>query len=1024
MLERVLQSHVLVNLVFLLVISLGFAAYLQMPREQYPEINFNWINIITTLPGASAGDVEHSITEPLEEAINVIAGVRYVRSNSREGISKIVVRFNDIDERTFDKKLNELRRDIQNKANEELPEGADPPLVTEVTSGNSMPTAMLVLQGSVDSEALRLYGERVKRDLRRTSGVNGVRTTGLHSPELLVEFFPERLQEYGISVTQLSNTIKENFRNVPAGVMSTQTDELLVRVVGASADPEYLAALVIPFAKGEVRLSDVARISRTRSDAEQLVRHDGKPAVLIAITKKANTNTLQLLEALQEYVDMKNLLMKKEGMKLVIIDDQTVTTRVALSVMKTNAALGLLLVFAVTYFFVGFRIACFLGAGILFSLAGTFYVLNLSGVTLNISTLLGLVIVLGMIIDDAVVVVESIYYYIQRGERVVQAVKCTLREVFTPVAAASATTVAAFLPLMLLPGVLGDFMFVVPFVVVIALIISLIEAFWILPVHVAMISNGMQRASRFETFRGRFTYWIRVKYSKLLVAAMRKPLASIIGLILFLVVMIVVAALGGVKADFFASDPVRLFYVNITMPPSSSLDETMKRVYLVEEKVRAHLHFGEARGVVSIAGQMYTETEPFWGDRYGQVIVSLNPINDHSRSVDEIIGSLRDDVILVKGEASIVLLSLSGGPPSGKDIKLKIVGDEFGKIEEVANHFREMLESYPFIHNIRNDDAPGKEEIRLNMNQDALNRFNLLPSELIYTIRLLFDGDVVASVQDNGEKIEVRVRSASRDYTDVPQFLQTPIALEDGGYILLGQVVDYKIEIGKDNIKHYDFQRAITLTADLDKTKIDTISANKLLLDEWNKIRNDYISVDLVFTGALDDIKESIGSLAQLLMLGVGLVYLILSVQFRSYFQPLMILASIPLAFSGVLFGLLITQNPLSLYTLYGVVGLVGLSVNASIVMIDVANKRLGAGKTVQGAIIYAARRRVIPIIITSLTTIAGLFSLAIGLGGDSLMWGPVASVFVWGLGLSTLLTLFIVPLFYQIFMRKSHRSR
>ncbi len=1022
MLQRLLTNHVLANLTFLIVMMVGIVSYFQMPREQDPEINFNWISITTSLPGASAEDVEKLVTEPLEDALAQVADARFVQSNSREGFSDIAMRFNDIDERTFDKRINDLRREVQNTANIELPEEAEDPFIFEVTSSNSMPTAMIVVQGQADDESLRRNSEDIKEDIERIKGVDGVRPAGLHEPELLIAYDPLKLQQYGLSASLVADTIQASFRDTSAGVMHKRDQEWLVRILGTNADPEYVAALPIITTSGEIRLGDIAKVSRARADAQQLVRFQGKPAVLLAVTKKSFTNTLTLVESLNHYISERNGVLEENGISVMLLDDQTVVTREALGVMQANAIFGLILVTLVTWVFLGSRIAFFIGIGIPFTLAGTFMVLNGIGSTLNVSVLLGLVLVLGMLVDDAVVVVEAIYYRIQRGARALQAAQAALVEVFTPVTAAIVTTMAAFLPLMLLPGILGDFMFVIPFVVTVALAISLLEAYWLLPVHVSMLRVNFDKPSRVHGYRVRFTHWIRVKYSLLLIKVLRRPRRSLAGVLLVLVLAGIAA--GGLKWQFFSFDPIRLFYVNVVMPPGSSLSQTLEQVGKMEVIAQRHLQPGEARGVTSTSGQMFTETEFFSGDRYGQVTISLNPDEEGGRGVLEIVEAMRSEIMANQGEAKVTLLVLSGGPPTEKPIKVKVRGDEFDEIRQVTDQLIEYLNTLPAVKDITDDDSVGKQELRLTLNQDAIRRAGLHPSEVTRAIRLLFDGEVVASMQDRGEKLEVRVRAVDQQYHNISSLLQVPIALPQGGNIPLGEVVNVQTGQGKANIRHYNFRRTITLSADLDKALMDTVEANRLLREEWQRIRDEHPGVNLDFTGELEDIQESLDALGKLMLLGVGLIYLILGTQFRSYFQPLMILSTVPMAFSGVVFGLFVTQNPVSLYTLYGVVALTGIAVNAAIVMIDAANSRLRTGMSVLHSTVYAARRRVIPVIITSLTTIAGLFSLAIGLGGSSLMWGPVASAIVWGLGFSTVLTLFVIPLLYRIFMERSYLRR
>ncbi|WP_455198564.1 efflux RND transporter permease subunit, partial [Kaarinaea lacus] len=563
------------------------------------------------------------------------------------------------------------------------------------------------------------------------------------------------------------------------------------------------------------------------------------------------------------------------------------------------------------------------------------------------------------------------------------------------------------------------------FVVSAALAISLFEAYWMLPVHVSMVRLNLSGGGKMQQRRIWFTHMIRVKYSKALIKVLRRPRASLFAMIgLFLLALGTIAS-GMVRMEFFAFDPMRAFYINVEMPPGTPLQTTMDTVAAIETKAREHLKPEETRTVSSAAGQMFTDTAPFFGDIYGQVFVSLNPKTEDLRKVVDVIEAMRADVINTAGPRSITMFKLSKGPPVTKPISIKVRGDSFDEIRSATDALQEILRNIPAVTDISDNDSPGKNELKLQLDTDAVQRSGLNPADVANTMRLLFDGNVVAYMQHEGERVEVRVLARQQSLHSIDQLLEIPVSLPSGGEIPIGQLVSVETGLSRSNIRHYDFRRSITVEADLDKAVMDTLQANNLVKQEWNKINIQYPTVDLDFTGELEDIQESLDSMLVLFLFGIGLIYLILGTQFKSYFQPFMILATVPLAFTGVTFGLAATGNPLSLFTLYGVVALAGIAVNAAIVMIDAANRRMAAGMSVLHATVYAARRRVVPIIITSLTTIAGLFSLAAGLAGESLVWGPVASSIVWGLAFSTVLTLFVIPLLYRNFMgRTAHATR
>ena len=1004
---RLIDNPPLANIAFLIVLLGGIASYLSLPRAQDPEINFNWVSIVTALPGASAEDVERELTGPLEDAIKQVKDIRFVSSSSREAVSSILVRFEEISERQFDKRANDLRREIQNKASAELPPDATDPQVVEITSSNGFPTAILVLHGAA-GEALRAQAFALKREIEGLAGVDQVIAAGFDEPELHVDFDPGQLAATGLSPMQLADGVAAWFRNTLGGRIRVQDREWLARLEGKTPDPEQLAQAAIITPQGRVALDEVAQVARGHERSGQLVSYNGEPAVMLSITKQARTNTLQLVERLQAHAAQRNTLLAAQGMRLTLVDDQTHATRSAISIMESNAVFGLLAVLATCWLFLGSRLAVLIGLGVPFALAGTFIAVDLVGNTLNLTVLLGVVIALGMLVDDAVVIVESIYYRLQRGEPARTAVINGISEVGLPVLASVLTTIAAFLP----------FMFIVPFVVTVGLLVSLLEAYWIMPTHILILGLDSRR-SRLQPWRERFTRSVRVKYARLLLTVMRRPRAGMAALVLVMAAAGGALASGMVRVEFFAFDPIRLFYVSVDMPAGvtleRSLDEAQRAVRVVEDALPA----SELRAVAAYSGLKFSDTEPVYGDQYAQVLVSLLPRGDGMRDTGDIIAALRPHIEALNGEGRFSFLELKGGPPTARPVSVKVKSDDYPQLRAAADAMLAEVARLPGAKDITDDDVPGRNELRLLLNREKLARAGVAPGEVSRLLRLYGEGEIVATTRAAGEKIEVVVRARPENFVDVTELLQRTVALADGRQVQLGELVDHELRLSKGYIRHYQLTRAITVEAELDRTLIDTVSANDRLKAVWAALQPQFPGVELDFSGELEDINESLNAMGRLFALGLGLIYLILAAQFRSYWQPVMILVTVPLAFTGVVFGLLLSGNPLSLYTLYGVIALTGIAVNSAIVLIDAANERRAAGMSVQHAIIYAARRRVVPILITSTTTIGGLFSLAVGLGGKSLMWGPVAASIVWGLGFSTVLTLFAIPLVYRLALQR-----
>lgn len=1029
--QSLLSNHPLANIAFVVVLVMGLLAYQGMPRERDPEINFNWLVVTAVLPGAAAVDVERKVTDPLEEAISRIPDIRFISSSSTEGLSTTLVRFRDVSERIYDKRINDLRREIQTAADRELPQEANLPEVMEITTSNGFPTVMIMVEGRDFDEELRSFSRRIKTDLERMAGIDKVFATGLSDPELHINFRPEALAARGLTANDLADGVRGWFRDTSAGVVRVADDEWLLRVVGQENDPNYIAGLTVfvPQRPGEaglpnqVTIESVAEVTRAREKPTTMVARAGQPGVLLAVTKKSQTNTLELVKRIQQYIDTQNTRLTGAGIKLTLLDDQTVETRQAIKLMERNALQGLLLVLVITWLFLGSRIAILISLGIPFALAGTFWILYSAGYTLNLTVLLGIIISLGMLVDDAVVIVEDIYYRMVRGVPAQQACVAAIQNVGVPVLASVLTTMAAFLPLMLLPGIVGQFMQVVPFVVTIALLVSLAEAYWMLPTHVVVIRPNFQQPSRLHVLRTRITHLLRVRYARGLIRIFRHPRKFFAAIVVMFILSLAAIFGGLVKTQFFAADPLRVFYVNIDMPTGTALEKTLEEATKLEKEVWKYLRPEEVRAVAAYAGTKFTETDQWIGNAYGQVVVSLAPKVADSRQPDEIVESMREHIEALPLAGKISFLMMAGGPPSSKPIKLRLRGDDYSELRAAADALRAEVSQIKGVRDLSDDDLPGRRELVLKIDEEAVKATGLTPAAIARMVRMYSDGEIVAETRSQGEKIEVRVKALGMTLQDPEDVLSVPVALANGETTTLASLVKTETHIAKGVIKHYDLRRAITVEADLDKTVMDTIEANRLAQAGWEKIASEHPGVMIDYSGELDDIVESLDAMLLLFLMGVGLIYLILATQFRSYWQPMMVISTVPMALIGVTVGLLLSGNPLSLYTLYGIIALVGIAVNASIVLIDAANTRLRSGMSVIHAAIYAARRRVVPVLITTTTTIGGLIWLALGVGGKSLIWGPLAAAIVWGLTISTALTLFVMPLLYSLTMRRRYGS-
>jgi multidrug efflux pump subunit AcrB len=682
--------------------------------------------------------------------------------------------------------------------------------------------------------------------------------------------------------------------------------------------------------------------------------------------------------------------------------------------MEKNALFGLAVVLAVTWFFLGKRMALLTSLGVPFALAGMFLALHLLGQTLNVSVLLGVAIVLGIPLDDAVVVADAIRRRLTAGLDRMAAVAEALKEVARPVTASVLATCLAFLPLLFLPGLMGRFMFVTPLAVILTLLMSMIASLWLLPRHASSWGGTEGRKGWREIMARR----MRGFYGRALARAFRRPEVVVI---LFGGVFLVAGAAIGlewIKPRWFASDPLRVFNINLRMPPATPLEPTLLAARALELAARREARPGELNATLATAGLQFTPSELAMGEHLGQVTVSLAPESAGGRGVAEFVAALRP-TLKTEGAESISVQVLSADLPMLSNLSLRLSGAPLEHLATAARDLRGALENQPGFSDLQDDASSSQPGMRLRVDAPAAARAGLDPYKLAALVRLHFEGVSVGKLADGEDTLDVVVRGQPMSASAIQSWLTGPWKLPDGRTVKPADLFSPVLEGVPDELRRVNGERTVTLRAAFDQDRLTARQALAVVNAAWNDLKQRHAGVHLAQGGEMDDVKASLEDLLSLLALGFALMYGLLAAQFGRLVLPLVILATAPLALAGVAIGLLASGQPLTLYTIYGCVALSGVAVNASIVLAAAGEERQARGQPPMIAAFNAARRRLVPIIITTLTVIGGLISLAFGWGGDSLLWGPVASSIVWGLAVATPLTLFATPLMHGWLMRK-----
>ena len=1034
------NNPVLANMLMIIIIAFGVYAWINLPRELTPEIALQSATVTTLYPGASPEEVEKLVTAPIEDAIEEnVSKINLLFSNSSEGRSVISIDFEEMSDRDFDKELESLRTAVE-QVNELPEEILDDPKVEELDISSGFPMLTIVVGGTISEAQMRDVAENLKDEILDIKNIASVRIAGLREREIWVEVDPDRLKAYRIPIASIITALGASNLNLPAGTMELGSTEFMVRTMGEFTNPDVIRDTIIAVQPTgtPLRLKDVATVSDTYEEARTLSRIYGEPSISLSVQKKTEGNTIALVAELRELVKKRGVDLP-EGAELTAVNDYSVILKERLGILETNAFFGLILVVLMLLLFIGWRNAVFAALGIPVAFMATFWFMSVGGYSLSGVSLFGLILVVGIVVDDAIVVIENIYRHIERGEPPKVAAIRGAEEVGWPVLAASLTTICAFGPLMFMSGVPGQFMRVVPIMAILVLLASLFEVFVILPAHVAEWGRTRTRTgrSRFENLRTRspntfalstyiigFFAWfgtvfdlIRNRYVRILKITIRHRYAFV-GCVLFIGLIACVGAFVVLDKELFPGEDFPQFYVKAEMPPSYGMQETTAVIAQLEEAAKT-LPANEVAAIVSNVG-LHTPTSGMmegvtYGSNFGEVIVELTPKQERTRGVDDIIAELRTKTTSVSGIEELNFITQEGGPPQGQDVEVKVKGPRFEQLSELADTLKTSLSQMDGVYDIRDDFRTGKSELRIYLKPEKAHQYGLTTFQIAQTVRTALEGAKATTYREADEAIDVVVKYKEDTLTNLVALNNLLIATPTGAIVPLKDVADITQEKGYSDIRRFDGERSITVYASVDRTKTTPVKVNQALISTFANVESLYPGYQLDFRGLFDEIIESFSELWKLFIVGLLLIYVVLGAQFKSFIQPIIIMFAVPFGMIGAMVGLLLANATLSMVAMFGIVALSGIVVNDSIVLIDFVNAYRERGYNKWYAILKGGYVRLRPIILTSLTTIIGLIPMAVGLGGKSPIWMPMAYTIIFGLALATTMTLFVMPALYAI---------
>ena len=1033
-----LSKSVLLNLIFILMIVVGSFALITSPVDRYPYVNMGKVVIDSFYPGASPEEVEALVTKKIEDALDDLKNVEFVRSTSHRQRSSVVVKF--VDDSDYQKSYDELRFKVLSAAGE-LPDEVDPPSFTLIDVDAWLPVVSVDLLGERSNRALSLIAEELKIALRQIPGVKEVKLDGERTREFHIFVDPELLARMGVTFDQVAQALASANLSVPAGEFKSRGGEFVIKaderfrsvhqvmntIIRADADGSYL------------RVSDVASgAGLGYRDPVVLASVNGRDSVSLSLVKTAWGNVLSIFDEAKKVVESFRPVLEREGVRVAYTQNNTTKVKDSMRTLGWNLGVGVVMVCLVIWYVMGLRNAIITTIGIPFSFLFTMVFMKITGNSLNEITLFSFVLVSGIIVDDAIIVVENIYRHVQQGEEVTEAIVKGASEVFMPVVSATLTTVSAFLPMLIMTGAVGEFFALIPKAISFALLASLIECLVMLPLHYRDI--GPRKGGRIMIDEGSFEgegFLMRLVRKSSLVClkgALKTPwLALTLTFVLFLGSLVVVGLSVSGKAQLikikFYPDDYSIYYVQITGPAGTAIEETHRLIKKVSEFIMADGP-GMAESAKGYAGFIITEDyEPVWGYNMGNVVVTL-PAKD-LRTFDDapaLLKRMRERLrVFETNGVSLKIRPEKDGPPSGKDLNIRVVG---GNPQSVDRLSREIVR---FMHNeaqlkgqvVDLDDGRGQPSrvIQFRVDAEKAAEYGLNPTQVVQLSAAALNGRYVGKYRMLDEDVDCKLKVDPKAMKGPESALALPLIEHAAGPVRLGDLSRLDTYLESGDLNRYQGERAITIAANLiPGSKVSVPRVVELVRRHYKGIQTQYPGATLGFGGEFESTRKSYQSLAFAFVIAIGLIYLILASQFQSYIQPVIILSAVAFALIGVVVGKLTSQSLFTVNSFIAVIGVAGVVVNDALVLIDFLNRRYAETKERRPALFQAVHIRLRPILLTTLTTTLGLLPMSVGIPEYSLVWGTMATTFVTGLCTSSLLSIVLVPVQWDILVRRREK--
>ena len=1015
------RNTVFANILLVLIFLVGGFAIKNMVRENFPEFELDMITITVPFPGADPEEVEEGISRKIEEAVESVEGIKLLTTYSSENAGTALIEVKE--GFSGNQVLDRLKTKID--AISTFPLDAEKPIVTDLLMKD--PVILLYLSGNMSERRIKEWAERMKDDLQLLPGISQVDVLGARAYEIAIEISEQRLREYGLSFSMVSDAIRRSSLNLAGGTIRTAGEEIRVRTVGRKYTGEELAAIVvIADADGElITLDRIADIHDGFTEDPVQVLINGEQAVLIVVNKTSEEDSLAISDVTRKYTLQKQKQLPP-GINLEILYDNTQMLRARINLLVKNGIIGLSIVFFLLWVFLNARLSFWSGMGIPISLAGAMGILWAWGATINLISLFGLIMVLGIVVDDAIVVGEAIYVHRKMGKPPIRAAVDGVSEVGMPVIAAVITTIVAFVPLAFISGIMGKFIAILPVVVIACLVVSLVECLVLLPAHLSTLPdlnkpektpNVVTRwlGSLHRLTSSGLEWFVEKVYTPFLSKALYWRYISLFTAIAILLITVGLVKSGIIK--FEVMPEIDGFVMTATAefpngtPPEvtrQAIDQIDTALVRLGEKTKTRSNAPLITERLALVGGTLGQI-PDSGPNYGAVQAILLESEHRGIHSKDLMVQWEKEIGLISGIKSLTFEGMAAGPP-GAPIEVWLQGHDMQEILSAAEELMHRLRQFEGVYQIRSDYSPGKNEMRLSLKPEA-RTLGLTVDDLARQVYTGYFGEDAMRLQRGRDDIRVKVRYTADERTRISDFEKIRIRTRNGQEIPLTSVATMDFSPGYSTIIRTNGMRRVSVSAGVNTNKAN---ANEIVTElnsaYFPELTNRYPGITVALQGEQKRMRESFGSLYVGFPLAVIGIIIIIATMFRSYLQPFVILFTVPFGIIGAVIGHLMLGYDLSMMSIFGMVALTGVVVNDAIVLIERINENIAEGMPFFDAIINGGARRFRAIILTTLSTIGGLTPLILEQDLQARFLIPMALSLAAGVAFATVLTLVLVP--------------